>query len=125
MGANFSDLVHRSPDSSQILLTFHSTAKWKAYFDAYKETNKLMVIDFMATWCIPCKYTEPVIRECAAKYTDVEFIKLDVDELMEVAQAFQVQVLPTIILIKNGKVVEKVIGPKREELQKLIEKHRN
>ncbi|OIV89592.1 hypothetical protein TanjilG_17590 [Lupinus angustifolius] len=124
MGANISDLVERSPKSSQILLTFHSTAKWKAYFDCYKETNKLMVIGFMATWCVPCKYMEPVIRQFAAKYTDVEFIKLDVDELMEVAQAFQVQALPTFIVLKKGKVVEKVMGPKREDLQKLIEKHR-
>ncbi|OIV89588.1 hypothetical protein TanjilG_17586 [Lupinus angustifolius] len=84
MGANISDLVERSPKSSQILLTFHSTAKWKAYFDCYKETNKL-----------------------------------------EVAQAFQVQAIPTFILMKKGKVVEKVMGPKREEWQKLIEKHRN
>ncbi|CAL0308166.1 unnamed protein product [Lupinus luteus] len=124
MGANFSDLVERSPKSSQILLTFHSTAKWKAYFDASKQKNKLMVIDFTATRCVPCKYMKPVIREFAAKYTDVEFIKLDVDELLEVAQAFQVQAMPTFILIKKGKVVEKVMGPKREELQKLIEKHR-
>ncbi|OIW17018.1 hypothetical protein TanjilG_21137 [Lupinus angustifolius] len=125
MGANILDLVERLPKSSQILLTFHSAAKWKAYFDASKQANELMVVDFTATWCVPCKYMESVIREFAAKYTDVEFIKLDVDELMEVAQAFQVQAMPTFILIKKGKVVEKVMGPKRAELQKLIEKHRN
>ncbi|XP_019414780.1 PREDICTED: thioredoxin H2-like [Lupinus angustifolius] len=106
-------------------LTFHSAAKWKAYFDSYKETNKLMVIGLMATWCVPCKYMEPVIRQFAAKYTDVEFIKLDVDVLMEVAQTFQVQAIPSFILMKKGKVVEKVMGPKREELHKLIEKHKN
>ncbi|KAK7274691.1 hypothetical protein RIF29_15788 [Crotalaria pallida] len=126
MGANFSNLefVDRSPKTSPIL-TFHSTAKWKAHFDASRETNKLMVIDFSATWCGPCKKMEPIIREFAAQYTDVEFIKLDVDELMEVAQAFQVQAMPTFILIKKGKVVGKVVGAKKEELQKLIEKRRN
>ncbi|KAG5059364.1 hypothetical protein AAZX31_01G039200 [Glycine max] len=126
MGANFStfEFVEKSSHSS-LVLTFHSTAKWKAHFDASKETNKLMVIDFTATWCGPCKYMDPIIKEFAAKYTDVEFIKIDVDELMEVAEAFQVQAMPTFILIKKGKVVEKVVGAKKEELQKLIEKRRN
>lgn len=41
-----------------------------------------MVIDFTATWCVPCRSMEPVINEFAAKYTDVEFMKIDVDELM-------------------------------------------
>ncbi|BAT99317.1 thioredoxin H2-like [Vigna umbellata] len=127
MGANFStfEFVEKSSDSSSLILTFHSTAKWNAHFHASKETNKLLVIDFTATWCGPCKTMDPVIKEFAAKYTDVEFIKIDVDELMEVAQAFQVQTMPTFILIKKGKVVEKVVGAKKEELQKLIQKRRN
>ncbi|CAJ2647827.1 thioredoxin H2 [Trifolium pratense] len=128
MGANFSTLetvVERSSLQPNLILTFHSTAKWKAHFEASKETNKLMVIDFTATWCGPCKYMEPIIKELAAKYKDVEFIKIDVDELMDVASAFQVQAMPTFILIKKGKVVEKVVGAKKEQLQKLIEKRRN
>ncbi|CAL0308165.1 unnamed protein product [Lupinus luteus] len=43
-----------------------------------------MVIDFTATRCVPCKHMKPVMREFAAKYTDVEFIKLDVDELLRI-----------------------------------------
>ncbi|WVZ11111.1 hypothetical protein V8G54_015641, partial [Vigna mungo] len=127
MGANLSNMenAHKSSNSSSQILTFHSTAKWKAHFDASKEINKLMVIDFTATWCGPCKQMDPVIRDFAAKYTNVEFIKIDVDELMGVSQEFQVQAMPTFILVKKGKVVDKVVGAKREELQKLIEKHLN
>nr|KYP35579.1 Thioredoxin H-type 2 [Cajanus cajan] len=62
MGANFSTYVEKSSPSS-LILTFNSTAKWKAHFDASKETNKLMVIDFTATWCGPCKYMDPIIKE--------------------------------------------------------------
>ncbi|CAI8587795.1 unnamed protein product [Vicia faba] len=127
MGANFSNIesvVDRSSSHASPILTFHSTAKWKAHFEASKQTNKLMVIDFTAAWCGPCKYMNTVIKEFAGKYKDVEFIKIDVDELMEVASAFQVQAMPTFILIKNGKVVEKVVGAKKEELQKMIEKRR-
>ncbi|KAK7274690.1 hypothetical protein RIF29_15787 [Crotalaria pallida] len=128
MGSNISNMdqcyPHASSQSSHIL-TFHSTAKWKAHFDASKGMNKLMVIDFTATWCGPCKYMDPIILEFAAKYSDVEFIKIDVDELMGVSQEFEVQAMPAFILMKKGKVVDKVVGAKQEELQKMIEKHRN
>ncbi|XP_054790447.1 thioredoxin H2-like [Prosopis cineraria] len=116
--------LSRSSESSSNILSFHSTAKWNAHFNASKETDKLMVIDFNATWCGPCKFMDSVIQEFAAKYTDVEFIKIDVDELMEVSQVFQVQTLPAFILIKKGKVAERVTGARKEELQKLIENHR-
>ncbi|KAI4328368.1 hypothetical protein L6164_020726 [Bauhinia variegata] len=131
MGANFSTSYYydyadtfSSQQSSSRVLTFHSTAKWKAHFDASKQTDKLMVIDFTATWCGPCKYMDPIIKDFAAKYTEVEFIKIDVDELMEVTQQFQVQAMPTFILVKKGKAVDKVAGARKDELQKLIEKHR-
>ncbi|XP_054809007.1 thioredoxin H2-like [Prosopis cineraria] len=110
--------LSRSSESSSNILSFHSTAKWNAHFNASKETDKLMVIDFNATWCGPCKFMDSVIQEYAAKYTDVEFIKIDVDELMEVSQVFQVQTLPAFILIKKGQVAERVTGARKEELQK-------
>uniref|UniRef100_A0A5B6Z963 Putative thioredoxin H2-like n=1 Tax=Davidia involucrata TaxID=16924 RepID=A0A5B6Z963_DAVIN len=112
-----------SSKTSQVLV-FHSSAKWKAHFQASKETSKLIVIDFTATWCRPCQFMEPAINEFASRYTDVEFIKIDVDELMDVAQEFEVQAMPTCTLIKKGKEVDKVVGVKKEELQKKIEKHR-
>ncbi|KAF7123285.1 hypothetical protein RHSIM_Rhsim12G0056900 [Rhododendron simsii] len=119
--------------NSQVL-EFHSDSKWKAHFESSKETSKLMVIDFSASWCAPCRSMEPTIQEYASKYTDVEFVKIDVDELMDVAQEFGVQdvapkfgvqVMPTFILVKKGKVVDKITGARKEELQNKIEKHRD
>lgn len=112
------------PTESCKVHIFRSSAKWKAHFDASKSTNKLMVIEFTASWCVPCRYMDPVMKEFAAKYTDVEFIKLDVDELMGVSSTFGVHTLPTQILIKKGNVVDKVTGVKKDELQRKIEKHR-
>ncbi|KAK4481852.1 hypothetical protein RD792_012828 [Penstemon davidsonii] len=83
-----------------------------------------MVIDFTASWCGPCQFIQPAFNEFAEKYTEVEFIKIDVDELMDVAQEFGVQAMPTFVLIKKGKEVDKVVGAKKEELMKKIEKHR-
>uniref|UniRef100_A0A5B7CAD7 Thioredoxin domain-containing protein n=1 Tax=Davidia involucrata TaxID=16924 RepID=A0A5B7CAD7_DAVIN len=128
MAAEFFTL-HKANESSSFMntsqvLAFHSSAKWKAHFEASKGTAKLIVIDFTASWCRPCQFMEPAINEFAARYTNVEFIKIDVDELMDVAQEFEVQAMPTFKLIKQGKEVDKVVGVKKEELQKKIEKHR-
>ncbi|CAK8536853.1 unnamed protein product [Lathyrus sativus] len=126
MSSNTFNLVHvdRSSEPSHVQ-TFHSTAKWNAHFDAIKQTDKLMVIDFTAKWCGPCKLMNPTMKDFAAKYTDVEFIKLDVDELMGVSQKFQVYSLPTFLLVKKGNVIDKVVGVRKEELQRMIQKHIN
>ncbi|CDP21876.1 unnamed protein product [Coffea canephora] len=129
MGANVSAWQEANIDSSMALkkspvVAFHSSAKWKIHFEASKETNKLIVIDFTASWCGPCQYIEPSINELAAKYTDVEFVKIDVDELDDVAEEYGVQAMPTFILLKKGKAIDKIVGAKKEELQKKIEKHR-
>ncbi|KAL8518825.1 hypothetical protein ACS0TY_009974 [Phlomoides rotata] len=112
------------PTKKGQVIAFHSSSKWKLHFEASKQTSKLMVIDFTATWCGPCQYILPAINEFAEKYGDVEFIKIDVDELDDVAQEFGVQAMPTFILMKRGKEVDKVVGAKKEDLQKKIEKHR-
>ncbi|KAL5759629.1 hypothetical protein ACOSP7_018148 [Xanthoceras sorbifolium] len=129
MGAHLSSyenphgFLHKKGSQNQIL-EFHSKDQWKAHFEASKETNKLLVIDFTATWCGPCKSMEPTIKEFAAKYTEVEFIKIDVDKFEEVARAFGVEAMPTFILVKRGKEVDRLVGAKKDDLQKKIENHR-
>ncbi|KAF8378381.1 hypothetical protein HHK36_029720 [Tetracentron sinense] len=116
--------VSSTTNGSSRVIAIHSTARWKSHFDASKLSTQLMVIDFTATWCKPCRLIEPAFEEMAAKFTDVVFVKIDVDELMEVAQAFQVQAMPAFFLLKQGKVVDKVVGTKKDELQRKIEKHK-
>ncbi|KAL0287619.1 UNVERIFIED_CONTAM: Thioredoxin H2 [Sesamum angustifolium] len=66
------------------VIAFHSAQRWQLHFNSSKQLNKLMVVDFSATWCGPCKFMEPVFNNLAAKYTDVDFVKIDVDELSDV-----------------------------------------
>ncbi|PHU02697.1 Thioredoxin H2 [Capsicum chinense] len=132
MGANYSSTTwpeaYNMPITPQIkksqVVAFHSSTKWKLHFDSLKDANKLVIIDFTATWCGPCKYMDPVIIDFAAKYTDVEFVKIDVDELVDVAQEYEVQAMPTFVLIKKGKVVDKIVGADKDGIQKKIEKYR-
>lgn len=67
---------------------------------------------------------EPFLRSLASKYEDVEFLKIDVDELKDVAQQFSVNAMPTLVLLKQGKEVERIIGAKKDELEKKILQHR-
>ncbi|CAL1357293.1 unnamed protein product [Linum trigynum] len=102
----------------------HSASQWKVFIDDSRENNKLLVIQFTATWCGPCRLMVPAMEEFAAKYTEVMFIKIDVDKLPLVARQYDVQIMPAFALIKTGKEVEKVAGVKKTELRNKIEKHR-
>ena len=89
-----------------------------------KDTNKLVVIDFTATWCGPCRNMDPIINDFAAKYTNVEFVKIDVDELVDVAEKYGVQAMPTFVLMKKGEVVDQIVGADKDGLKMKIEKHK-
>ncbi|KAL6500693.1 Cytoplasmic thioredoxin isoenzyme 2 [Orobanche hederae] len=83
-----------------------------------------MVVDFSASCCGPCKLMEPFFNQLSAKYSDVNFVKIDVDDLPDVAREFGVTAMPTFVLLKQGKEVLKVIGAEKDELEKQILKHR-
>ncbi|MFP4632544.1 MAG: thioredoxin [Halobacteriota archaeon] len=68
------------------------------------------VKDFHAEWCGPCKQQDPIIDELAEEHPDVEFMKVDVDEEPDVAQEYGVRSVPTIVVERDGEVVEKFIG---------------
>ncbi|KAK7245925.1 hypothetical protein RIF29_40779 [Crotalaria pallida] len=104
--------------------SFHSSARFQLHFNELKASSKLVVIDFSASWCGPCKFIEPAIHAMADKFTDVEFIKIDVDELSDVSREFGVQAMPTFVLLKKGKEIDRVVGAKKDELEKKVQKHR-
>lgn len=81
-----------------------------AEFDQAIQADKLVVVDFFATWCGPCKMIAPMIEKFAEQYSSAAFYKLDVDQVPEAAQKAEVSAMPTIVLYKNGEVVDKVIG---------------
>ena len=69
--------------------------------------DKLVVIDFFATWCGPCKMIAPRIEEWEAEMSNVKFLKVDVDEAEDVAAHYQISAMPTFIFIKNKQKVVK------------------
>ncbi|KAL4332076.1 hypothetical protein GQ457_07G016850 [Hibiscus cannabinus] len=111
--------------STAKIVEMHSLAQWNEKLASTKQSNKLLVMDFSATWCGPCKWMEPAIEEYANTYPDVEFIKIDVDTLADVAREYKVEAMPTFVLIKKGKEIARLTGAKKSELRNLIERHRN
>jgi len=70
-----------------------------------------VIIDFWATWCMPCKMFGPVFEKISAEYNGkVKFVKVDVDEASEVAMAFSIMSIPTIVLMNKGKEVTRESG---------------
>ncbi len=74
------------------------------------ESEKPVLLDFWATWCGPCRMIAPVVEEIAAERSDIVVGKVNVDEQPELAQKFQIMSIPTLIVIKNGKITAQKVG---------------
>jgi thioredoxin 1 len=75
------------------------------------QTDKLVVIDFWAEWCGPCKMVEPIIEQISEEYKEKVVVgKLDVDNNDETTSKYGIRNIPTVLFIKNGTVVDKVVG---------------
>jgi len=77
--------------------------------------NGLVLVDFYATWCGPCKMMHPIIEKISQQYPDLKIIKVDVDKHESVAREYSVMSIPTLILFKDGNMIEKNIGFMPEE----------
>lgn len=85
------------------------------------ESTKPVLLDFWASWCGPCKMIAPTIDEIAGENPDIKVGKVNIDEQPELASAFQVMSIPTLVVIKDGQVVRQSAGvrPKAQILAML------
>ena len=119
---------HENPDerSSRKLLELRGgeidEVKGASDFDKLVKSSKgkLIVIDFTASWCGPCKMIAPAYEELSGEYTDSVFCKVDVDEVPDIAQRYEVMAMPTFLFLKNGEVVDRFSGASIEKLRDTI-----
>lgn len=97
-----------------------SEIKSVAEFESAISVDKLVVVDFFATWCGPCKMIAPMLEKFAAEYSQADFYKVDVDEVPEVAKTNEVSAMPTLIFFKSGKEVAKVVGANPAAIKQTI-----
>ena len=89
--------------------------------DQVLQSDKPVLLDFWASWCGPCRMVSPIIDEIAEEKSDIKVGKINVDEQPELAGAFQVMSIPTLVVMKNGKVANRTMGaqPKAQILSLL------
>ncbi|KAL4584257.1 hypothetical protein LXL04_008853 [Taraxacum kok-saghyz] len=106
-----------------VVIACHTVDHWKEQLEKHKDSKKLVVVDFTATWCGPCRMIAPIFADLAKKMPNVVFLKVDVDELESVAQEYSVEAMPTFLFLKDGEIVHKVVGAKKDEIVSSVEKY--
>ena len=79
------------------------------------DSEKTVLLDFWAPWCAPCRMVVPVIEEIAGERPDIKVGKINVDEQPELASKFSIMSIPTLVVMKNGKIVQQVSGARSKK----------
>lgn len=85
-------------------------------------SSQAVLLDFWATWCGPCRMVSPLIDEIAENTPDIKVGKINIDEQRELAEAFHIMSIPTLVVMKDGKVVNQAVGvrPKQQILSMIV-----
>ncbi|KAL4217218.1 hypothetical protein ACF0H5_023670 [Mactra antiquata] len=96
----------------------------KAEFDEIMKCGKVVVVDFSADWCGPCKMIAPKFAAIAEENPDIVFIKVDVDQNADTASACSINCMPTFQIFVDGKRVEQLEGANENKLRELVAKYK-
>lgn len=87
----------------------------KNNFDSIKSSDKTVLLDFYAEWCGPCKIVSPLVDEIAEEHPEYVVGKINVDNEPELTSAFSVISIPTLVVMKDGKIINQAVGAKPKE----------
>lgn len=84
----------------------------KSNFDALRKSEVPVLIDFYADWCGPCRMVSPIVDEIASEHPEYKIAKVNVDSEPELAREFKVYSIPTLVVLKDGKIANQSVGAK-------------
>nr|CAD1839901.1 unnamed protein product [Ananas comosus var. bracteatus] len=97
-----------------------SKENWDEKISEANRDGKIVVANFSASWCGPCRVITPAYVELSEKYPSLMFLIIDVDELMDFSSSWDIRATPTFFFLKDGKQLAKLVGANRPELEKKI-----
>ncbi|KMT20685.1 hypothetical protein BVRB_1g006600 [Beta vulgaris subsp. vulgaris] len=109
---------------SSEVVSCYTINQWNEKYDEAMKSGKLVVVDFTASWCGPCRFIAPILADFAKRFRNkVIFLKVDVDQLKTVAEDYKVDAMPTFVFLKGGKEEERVVGARKDVLLERIRKY--
>ncbi len=84
--------------------------------EVIKKTNKLIIVEFFATWCSPCQRISPVLENIAEQRDDLDIIKIDIDKNVELSAEYEIEFVPTLLVFKDGKMISQIEAVPDERL---------
>ncbi|XP_010938037.1 thioredoxin H4-2 [Elaeis guineensis] len=94
-----------------------SKESWNEKIAEANKDGKLVVANFSASWCGPCRMMAPVYAELSEKYPSLMFLAIDVDELMDFSSSWDIRATPTFFFLKDGQQLDKLVGANKPELE--------
>merc|ERR1711939_1175246 len=95
-----------------------SSSKRQHFHDVDSQALKVLVVDFYAHWCGPCKMISPTLAKAIPQDSDVDLVTVNIDDQMELAANYKVRAVPTIVALRNGSELDRFIGVKDERAVK-------
>ncbi|XP_054782879.1 thioredoxin H-type [Prosopis cineraria] len=114
------DSDHRVELASGNVQLITSKESWDQKVEEATRDGRIVIANFSAAWCGPCKAIAPYYSELSEKYPSLMFLLIDVDELADFSTSWDIKATPTFFFLKNGQQIDKLVGANKPELQKKI-----
>ncbi|KAL5098843.1 hypothetical protein RYX36_003170 [Vicia faba] len=113
------DSVHVEFASGKVHL-INTKESWDQKLEQAKEDRQIVIANFSATWCGPCKVIAPYYCELSEHYPSIMFLLIDVDELIDFSTSWDIKATPTFFFLRDGQEIDKLVGANKPELEKKI-----
>jgi thioredoxin 1 len=128
VASRFVRQIPRQIFTSRTTRTFTTTSNMVKLVNSAEDFKKsiekgVSVVDFYATWCGPCRVIAPKVVEFSKRYVNATYLKVDVDELADLAQEYGIRAMPTFMIFKDGQKVDELIGANPVKLEEKIKQY--